>query len=45
MLVLFACFQVGFIALDAALGHQLMGQLHGWTVIIANVLAAGAMTL
>lgn len=45
MVVLFACFQVGFIALDAALGSQLLGQLQSWSVIVANVLAAGSMSV
>lgn len=44
MLVIAACLQVGFFALDVALGAQLMGQLRPWSVIIANFLAAGAMS-
>jgi len=43
LLVLFACLQVGFIALDTVLGAELMGKLHNWTVVVANVLAAATM--
>ena len=45
LLVLFACLQVGFVALDAALDAQLMGKLSHWTVVAANVLAATTMSL
>jgi hypothetical protein len=45
MLVLFACFQVGFFALDAALGLRLTGQIQPWSIIIANILASAAMAL
>jgi hypothetical protein len=45
LLVLFLCLQVGFFALDVALGAQLMGKLRVWTVVVANVLAAGTMGL
>jgi hypothetical protein len=43
LLVLFLCLQVGFFALDAALGAQLLGRLRAWAVLIANFLAAGTM--
>ena len=45
LLVLFLCLQVGFFGLDVALGAQLMGRLRVWTVVVANVLAAGTMGL
>jgi hypothetical protein len=45
ILVLFLCFQVGFFALDQALGTRLMGKLGPWTVIVANLLAAAGMAL
>ena len=44
LLVLFACLQVGFVALDAALGAQLLGKLRHWTVVVANLLAASTMS-
>lgn len=43
LLVLFVCLQVGFFALDAALGAQLLGRLRAWAVVAANLLASGAM--
>jgi hypothetical protein len=43
LLVLFVSLQVGFLALDTALGAQLMGRLHSWSVVIANLLAASGM--
>ena len=45
LLVLFLCLQVGFFFLDLALGAHLMGKLEPWTVIVANLLASGAMAL
>jgi hypothetical protein len=45
LLVLFLSLQLGFFVLDVALGAQLMGQLHPWSVITANVLAAATMSL
>jgi uncharacterized membrane protein len=45
LLVLFLCLQVGFFFLDLALGAQLLGRLHAWTVVAANLLAAGTMAL
>jgi hypothetical protein len=45
LLVLFVCLEVGFLVLDAALGAQLVGQLRGWTVIVANLLAAAGMAI
>ena len=45
LLVLFACLQVGFLALDAALGAQLLGKLRPWTVVVANILAAATMAV
>jgi hypothetical protein len=43
LLVLFVCLQVGFFALDAALGAQLLGRLRAWAVVAANLLASGTM--
>lgn len=45
LLVIFLCLQVGFFVLDIALGAQLMGQLRPWSVIVANMLAAGTMSV
>ena len=45
LLVLFLSLQLGFFVMDVALGAQLLGQLHAWSVITANVLAAGTMSL
>lgn len=45
LLVLFACLQVGFFALNVVLGAELMGQLQPWQVIVANLLAAASMSL
>jgi hypothetical protein len=43
LLVLFLCLQLGFFVLDVILGASLTGQLRGWTIVVANLLAAGAM--
>src|SRR5262245_48021395 len=43
LLVLALSLQVGFFALDVALGAELLGRLRPWTVVTANLLAAGAM--
>jgi hypothetical protein len=43
LLVLALCLQLGFFALNLALGAALLGQLRPWTVIVANLLAATAM--
>jgi hypothetical protein len=45
LLVLFLCLQAGFFVLDTILGARLMNQLRPWTVVAANLLAAGAMAL
>lgn len=45
LLVLFVSLQLGFFVLDVALGAQLLGQLHAWAVITANLLAAGSMSI
>jgi hypothetical protein len=45
LLVLFVSLQVGFFVLDVVLGASLMGKLRPWTVVVANVLAAGSMAL
>lgn len=45
ILVLFVCLQVGFFALDVVMGAQLTGKLQAWTIVIANLLAAGGMAL
>jgi len=44
LLVLFACLQVGFFAMNVVLGAELMGQLQPWSVIVANLLAAACMS-
>lgn len=43
LLVLFLCLQAGFFVLDAVLGAELLNRLQPWAVVVANVLAAGAM--
>ena len=43
LLVLFVSLQLGFFVLDVGLGAQLMGRLKAWTVVVANLLAAGTM--
>ena len=43
ILVLTLCFQVGFFAVDAALGAKLIGRLHPWAIVVGNVLAAASM--
>ena len=43
LLVLFLCLQLGFFVLDVILGASLTGQLRGWTIVVGNLLAAGAM--
>jgi len=45
LLVVFVCLQLGFFALNVALGAELVGQLRAWTVVVANLLAAGSMSL
>ena len=45
ILVLFVCLQLPFFGLNVALGLQLSGQLHPWTVVVANILAATGMAL
>jgi len=45
ILVLFVSLQVGFFFLDLAVGAQVMGKLQPWTVVVANLLAAGGMAL
>jgi len=45
LLVMFLCLQAGFFVLDTILGARLMNQLKPWTVVVANLLAAGAMAL
>jgi hypothetical protein len=45
LLVLFLSLQIGFFVLDLALGAQLMGRLHAWTVVVANLLASAGMAL
>ena len=45
LLVLFLSLQIGFFCLDLALGAQLMGRLHAWTVVVANLLASVGMAL
>jgi len=45
LLVLFLSLQVGFFALDLALGAELLGKLRPWTVVVANLLAAAGMAL
>lgn len=43
LLVLFLSLQLGFFALNLILGAKLLGQLPAWTVVVANLLAAGGM--
>lgn len=43
VVILFACFEVFFLAVQGALGHSLVGALVGWSVLIGNFLAAAAM--
>ena len=45
LLVLFVCLQVGIFALDALLGSRMIGRLQPWSVVVANLLAAGGMAL
>lgn len=45
LLVLFVSLMLGFFALDIVLGAELTGKLHAWTIVIANLLAAGGMAL
>ena len=45
LLVLFLCLQLGFFFLEVALGAQLPGQLSPWSVMVANLLAAGSISL
>lgn len=43
MLVGFLAFELGFFALDLALGFHLMGRLGAWSVAAGNLLAAAGM--
>jgi len=43
LLVVFLCLQLGFFAINIALGAQLLGHLSAWSVVVANVLAAAGM--
>ena len=43
LLVLALCLQLGFFALNLILGAELLGLLPVWSVVIANLLAAGGM--
>jgi hypothetical protein len=45
LLVMFLCLMIGIFGLDAALGASLVGRMHAWTVVVANLLAAGAMAI
>lgn len=45
LLVSFLSLQAGVFVLDVILGAELFQQLQPWAVIVANVLAAGAMAL
>lgn len=45
LLVMFLCLMIGIFSLDAALGASLVGRLHAWTVVVANLLASAAMAL
>ena len=42
---LFVCFEVGFVVATVVLAPGLIGELGSWLVLIANLLAASAMTL
>ena len=43
LIFLMVFFEVGFFALDLALGGHLMGRLHAWAVAVANLLAGVGM--
>jgi hypothetical protein len=43
LLVLALCLQLGFFALNLVLGAELLGLLPVWSVVVANLLAAGGM--
>jgi hypothetical protein len=43
VVILFACFEVFFVALEGALGQSVVGALVTWSVVIGNFLAAAAM--
>jgi len=43
VVIMFACFEVFFLAVLGALGHSLAGALVAWSVLIGNFLAAAAM--
>ena len=43
VVILFACFEVFFLALEGALGQSVVGALVAWSVVIGNFLAALAM--
>ena len=45
LLVAFLCLQAGVFVLDVILGAEMFQQLQPWAVIVANLLAAGAMAL
>lgn len=45
LLVVFVGLQLGFFALNAALGAELLGRLPIWSVVVANLLAAAGMAL
>lgn len=45
LVILFICFEVGFLALAWALMPGVIGALGAWLVAIANLLSAGAMAL
>jgi len=45
LVILFICFEVGFLALAWALMPGVIGVLSAWLVGLANVLSAGAMAL
>jgi hypothetical protein len=43
VVVLFACFEVFFLALEGALGQSVFGTAVSWSVLVGNFLAAAAM--
>lgn len=43
VVILFACFEMFFLAVEGALGKSVVGALVWWSVLIGNLLAASAM--
>ncbi len=43
VVILFACFEMFFLAIEGALGQSVVGALVWWAVLVGNLLAAAAM--